>query len=429
MFSFISYSNLIIFIFFTLIYFYRSIYVLIGLLSKRKRKQHILPKKLHKYAVIIAARNEQAVIGELIKSIKNQKYPEELIDIFVVADNCTDNTAQKAREAGAIVYERFNQALKGKGYALNFLIGEITKKYSAKKYEGYFVFDADNLLEENFIFEMNKLFDKGYRVLTSYRNSKNYNHNWISSGYALWFLHEAEYINNPRMILGKSCAISGTGFLVHSDIIRRNGGWKHYLLTEDIEFTVSEVIKGEIIGYCGSAMLYDEQPCTFIQSWNQRLRWAKGFYQVFSRYGADLFKCSFQRKRQSFSCYDMMMTIMPAVLVSITSVFVNILFFTVGLLNPAFGHKILYITFSAICTSSVLYYGILFTMGVITTITEWKNIHCPSVKKILYLFTFPIFMFTYIPIAIVALFKKVEWKPIAHTCVKSLQDVREQHSL
>ncbi|MEL7565685.1 MAG: glycosyltransferase family 2 protein [Dehalobacterium sp.] len=428
MFTFIDCVNLTIFILFTVIYFYRTIYVIVGLLSKRKRKKHTLPRKLHKYAVLIAARNEQEVIGELIKSIKNQKYPKWLIDVFVVADNCTDDTAQRAREAGAIVFERYNQTYKGKGYALNFLLGKIAENYRTKKYEGYFVFDADNILENNYIYEMNKLFDKGYRVLTSYRNSKNYNHNWISAGYALWFLHEAEYINNPRMILKKSCAISGTGFLVHSDIIKRNGGWKHYLLTEDIEFTVSEVIKGEMIGYCGSAMLYDEQPFNFKQSWNQRLRWAKGFYQVFGRYGADLFKCCFQRKKQSFSCYDMIMTIMPAVLLSVTSTVVNMIFFVVGLLNPAFDYKILDITFSAICSVVIFYYSILFVLGLITTITEWKKIYCTPAKKILYLFTFPIFMFTYIPIAIAALFKKVEWEPIAHTCVKSLQDLHKKHS-
>ena len=426
MLKFIHNLNLYIFIVFIVLYFYRNFYIVIALRSKRKIKQPIVPKKLHQYAVIIAARNEQAVIEELIKSIKNQIYPKDLIDIFVVADNCIDKTAQIARNAGAIVYERNNQNFKGKGYALNFLFGIIAREHSNKNYEGYFVFDADNLLDENYIFEMNKYFDKGFNVITSYRNSKNYGYNWITAGYALWFLHEAEYLNNPRMILGKSCAISGTGFLIHSDVIRRNGGWKHFLLTEDIEFTISEVIKGEIIGYCGSAMLYDEQPTTFMQSWNQRLRWAKGFYQVFNRYGKEIFKCSFEREKQSFSCYDMMMTIMPAILVSITSLFVNSAFLAIGLFNPTMGQEIIKETFLAICSSFTIYYSILFILGLITTITEWQNIYCSKEKKIKYLFTFPLFMFTYMPIALVALFKKVEWYPVTHTCVTSIQEIRRR---
>jgi cellulose synthase/poly-beta-1,6-N-acetylglucosamine synthase-like glycosyltransferase len=385
-----------------------------------------LPRKLHKYAVIIAARNEQAVIGELIKSIKNQNYPDKLIDIFVVADNCTDNTAQTAREAGAIVYEeRYNQTFIGKGYALDFIFKIIEKDYADRKYEGYFVFDADNILDENFVSEMNKLFDKGYRILTSYRNSKNYYHNWVTASYGLWFLHESEYINNPRMILGKSCAISGTGFLIHSDIIKKHGGWKYHLLTEDIEFSVSQVIKGEVIGYCGSAVLYDEQPSTFMQSWNQRLRWSKGFYQVFGRYGSSLLNLSFAMKKQSFSCYDMMMTVMPAVLVTIMVTFFNGFFLISELLKPKFDYKVILATFSAVKSSVFIYYSILFAIALITTITEWDNIYCSKGKKILYIFTFPFFMFTYVPIAIVALFKKVGWKPIAHTCSKSLQDIRK----
>lgn len=423
--AFIKGLNLSIFVFFTLIYSYRVVFLLVGLWSKRNKQDSVVIPKMHSYAVLVAARNEQAVIGELIKSIKDQNYPAERIDIFVVADNCTDQTASAAREAGATVYERNNKKLVGKGYALNFLITKIKDLHTADKYEGYFVFDADNLLDENFIYEMNRCFDQGYRVLTSYRNSKNYQENWITAGYALWFLHEAEYLNNPRMILGKSCAISGTGFLIHSDIIQRNGGWIHYLLTEDIEFSISQVIHGETIGYCGKAMLYDEQPATFEQSWNQRLRWAKGFYQVFRRYGANLLKGCLKNGRQGFSCYDMMMTIMPAVLVSIASVFVNGFFFAKAFLHPSYGSAVMKTTLSAMLSSFLVYYGVLFVIGAITTWTERKKIHCPRGKKIIYIFTFPLFMFTYIPIAVAALFLKVDWKPIPHTCIKSLQDVRE----
>lgn len=425
MLSFIKDLNFAIFIFFTVIYLYRVLYITVGLWSKRRKKDQPLDVSQHTYAVFIAARNEEAVIGELIRSIKNQSYPSDLVDIYVAADNCTDQTASVAREYGATVFERFDKKQVGKGYALDFLFKHVREMGLEEKYEGYFVFDADNLLDENFITEMNRSFDQGYRVLTSYRNSKNYHENWITAGYALWFMHEAEFLNNPRMILGKSCAISGTGFLIHHDIIRRNGGWIHFLLTEDIEFSISEVIQGETIGYCGKAILYDEQPSTFQQSWNQRMRWAKGFYQVFARYGADLVKCSLKADEHSFSCYDMMMTIMPAMLVSIASVFVNSYFFFTALMHPSFySSLVMKTTMSAIISSFVMYYGILFVLGAITTFTERRKILCSRVQKIIYMFTFPLFMFTYIPIAVAALFMKVDWKPIPHTCIKSLQDVR-----
>lgn len=405
-------------------YSYQIIYMFVAFKAKKNNNtiiQNVHPKK---YAVIIAARNEELVIGQLIKSIKNQKYPGDLIDIFVVADNCTDDTAKVAIRAGAIVRERFNKAQVGKGYALDYMMKIIEREYSSKKYEGYFVFDADNLLDENYIVEMNKTFNQGYRVITSYRNSKNYDQNWISAGYGLWFLHEAEYLNLPRMVLNTSCAVSGTGFLVHANLIKDNGGWIHHLLTEDIEFSVSQIIKGEKIGYCRSAIFYDEQPVTFEQSWHQRLRWAKGFYQVFGKYGSGLVRKIFRGQRNWFSCFDMTMTIMPAMLISSISMLVNGLFYLGAIWGIFDGIDSIQLTTMELLKSFGWYYGILFTLGFITTLTEWKKIHCSGWKKIAYTFTFPFFMFTYIPISIVALFKKVEWKPIAHTVVKSLDDVR-----
>lgn len=392
----------------------------VALLSKSK---NLDASKNHKYAVVIAARNESAVIAQLIKSIKKQNYPSELLDIYVVADNCTDNTALVAKKAGARVFERFNKQLVGKGYALDYAFKNIIK--SNKCYEGYFVFDADNLLDENYVIEMNKVFDNGYRIITSYRNSKNYDTNWLSAGYSLWFLREAKYLNNSRMILNTGCAISGTGFMVSDEIIRKNNGWKHHLLTEDIEFTIDNALQGEKIGYCGNAVLYDEQPYIFKQSWNQRLRWAKGFYQVFAKYGIELIKSIFTKR--SFYCYDMFVTIMPALFLTLISVAVNLILFSIGLINIETYPKLMGETIGAIMLSVLNSYMVLFILGLITTITEWKNINSSFRKKIKYIFSFPIFIFTYIPISIVALFKfkKIEWQPITHSIVKTIEEIQQ----
>jgi cellulose synthase/poly-beta-1,6-N-acetylglucosamine synthase-like glycosyltransferase len=340
-----------------------------------------------------------------------------------VADNCTDNTAEVARKAGARVFERFNKQFVGKGYALDYAFKNIIKSNTC--YEGYFVFDADNLLDENYVSEMNKVFDKGYRIITSYRNSKNYDTNWLSAGYSLWFLREAKYLNNSRMILNTGCAISGTGFMVSDEIIRKNKGWKHHLLTEDIEFTIDNALQGEKIGYCGNAVLYDEQPYLFKQSWNQRLRWAKGFYQVFAKYGMELIKAIFIKR--SFCCYDMFVTIMPALFLTLVSVAVNITVFSVGLINIETYPKLMGETIGAILLSVLNSYIVLFILGLITTITEWRNINASSVKKMKYIFSFPIFIFTYVPISIAALFKfkKIEWQPITHSIVKTIEEIQQ----
>lgn len=418
--SFINDFNYWIFVIMTALYSYQALYILVSLFLQDKESS---AKQLHKYAVVIAARNEEVVIGELIKSIRNQRYPKELVDIFVVADNCTDNTAKVARRAGAFVYTRFHQKLVGKGYALDFLFERIGQEHHNKNYEGYFIFDADNLLDEDYICEMNKLFDQGYRILTSYRNSKNYDANWISAGYSLWFLREARYLNYSRMILGTNCAVSGTGFLVHQEIIHNNHGWKYHLLTEDIEFSAHSALLGETIGYCKKAKLYDEQPQKFHQSWDQRIRWAKGFYQVFYRYGKNLAKSTITEK--SFSCYDMLLTVAPSLIITALAFLVNVVVLWLGMAED--DPYVVMFTLEAMVGTVIKYYGLLFGIGMLTTITEWREIHCPSHKKIWYVFTFPIFIFTYIPISIVALFQKVKWKPIYHSVVKSMEEIHQSN--
>lgn len=403
---------------FLLCYAYQFFYIAVAAVKKPRR----FPEgKLHRFAVMIAARNEEAVIGQLLDSINRQTYPQELVDVYVMADNCSDSTAQVAARGGAVVYERKNPMQVGKGYALEALFDRVRERSAAglSCYDGYFVFDADNLLDSHYIEEMNKAFSAGYRVLTSYRNSKNYGANWISAGYALWFLREARHLNNARMILGSSCAISGTGFLMAREVVEKNGGWKHFLLTEDIEFTVDQVCHGEKIGYCHDAMLYDEQPETFRASWTQRLRWAKGYYQVFYHYGAGLLKGIF--KRHSFSCYDMSMTIMPALILSLLTILVNGGAMAVSLIQGS-GQPVDILLSAAGLLAQV--YLTFFGIGLCACLSEWKKILCSTGKKIFYLFTFPLFMLTYIPISICALFRHIDWKPVRHTVAVSIDQMQ-----
>lgn len=407
--------NYFIWLIFVVCYLYQMYYIIVPYIKKDKPLKE---PKANRFAVLISARNESGVIKQLLDSIKSQTYPSELVDIYVVADNCTDNTAEIARECGANVYERFDTVNVGKGYALNYLLREISRKYDDERYDGFFVFDADNVLDPHYIEEMNKTFSSGYDILTSYRNSKNYGDNWISAGYSLWFLRESKYLNYSRMLMNTSCAISGTGFMFSKEIAKELNGWKYYLLTEDIEFTADRVINNYKIGYAKNAVLYDEQPKEFKQSVRQRMRWAKGYYQVLCNYGAKLIKGIFKDK--SFSCYDISMSIMPAMVLTIFSAVINMTAILVGLMADISVAPVV----ESIMGGFVSMYITMYTIGAITTISERKKIYTSTWKKILYTFTFPIFMMTYIPITFVALFKKVEWKPIVHSQSKTLADIK-----
>lgn len=397
-------------ILFALMYAHQFLYVILSLFKHAKVKNKEF--KFHTIGVVISARNESKVIANLINSIRACDYPQAMIRIFVVADNCTDNTAQICRDMGCVVVERFNQKEIGKGYALNYLF---TKLHTEPEYlsmvpEAYIILDADNTVKPNFITEMNKVYDSGYEMVTSYRNSKNFGSNWISSGYGYWFLHEARHLNNSRMILNTSSTILGTGFLISQALVKEFDNWKFFMLTEDVQCTMEYVLKGGKIGYCDTAEVYDEQPESFKQSWKQRERWAKGYYQTLGKYGLPLIKNSFK----NFGCWD--------VFTNIGAMLIMALVMTVGFTAFSIVSLCMWDLSALLCVAVQLglmlasIYILMFVLALLICITDWKKIEVAWWKKILYLFTFPIFMFTYFPIAISALikFKKVKWDPIQH---------------
>ena len=407
--------NYVLLVFFFICYAYQAVYILIPFVVKKKPHK---PAVMHRFAVLISARNEEAVIANLLDSIKRQSYPAELINIFVCADNCTDNTAAVAAEHGAEVIERFNLEQVGKGYALNYLLGRVDALYPDRPFDAYFVFDADNVLESDYIEQMNRTFSDGFEVVTSYRNSKNFGDNWISSGYALWFMRESAWLNRPRMLAETSCAVSGTGFMFSQKVLDDCGGWNFFLLTEDIEFTIMNITAGRRIGYCGDAVLYDEQPTKLRQSLRQRKRWTRGYVQVFMKYGGEMVRGIF---KGSFACYDMFMNILPAAVVTVLAVFANL---------GGFVYSILTHQGAAVVIASVLgvlnsMYLTVFGIGALTLVSEWKRIYAPAWKKVLFTFTFPLFMLTYIPCTVAGICARdVVWKPIEHTRAASLAEIR-----
>lgn len=340
----------------------------------------------------------------------------------MVADACTDNTAQAAREAGAIVYERNDLSRKGKSWVMDYGFDRILREYPGK-HEAFFIFDADNLLSRDYVTIMNDAFDQGYLALTSYRNSKNFGSSWISSAYATWFIREARYLNNARMICHTSCAVSGSGYLVSAKLIEGMKGWDFHTLTEDIQFSTFCAIHGVRIGYA-PAEFFDEQPVTLKASIKQRMRWTKGFYQVLFTYGRHMFKSI--GKFHRFAAYDMLMVVGPAMLLTLMCLLVNVTFIAVGSLSHGFlaTDAEIEMAIGSIIMMLAYMYGTFFVMGLSTTITEWKHIHCPQKWRIFTnLFTFPLFMFTYVPLTVAALFLKVDWVPTPHDVSVTLDEV------
>lgn len=403
-------------------YIQHVLYFFIGLKKSRKYPD---AAKNHKFAAIISARNEEKVIGALIDSIRKQNYPESRLDIFVVADNCTDNTAEIARSRGAIVYERFNDRLKGKGYALDFLMKNIMSEHSEAGYEAFVFFDADNIVHPDFVAEMNKVYDCGYKAAMGYRNAKNFGDNYVTMGNGVCFIMESRFSAGARSLLGTSTYVSGTGMMAAASIFERDGGYRSCTMIEDVELSLAETLRGGKVAYCAAAMIFDEQPRSMRDSFRQRARWVKGQLQCFKAYGGRLAKRMLAKG--DYSSFDLFGHVSPGYLFAMT--WTAIYYAALIILSGVYMHRTPQLMYFTLAMLAVMLAGImliLFLMGLLVVSVESKNIRATRGQKIKAVITFPWYMLSFLPVVYYALFKKVEWKQIPHESQATAEDLLEK---
>ena len=393
---------------------YASYFTLISLFSllPQKKRGKFQPK--HKFAAIIAARNEELVIGNLIDSLQKQKYPKELFDIIVIPNNCTDGTKQVAISRGAKVFD-CKGVIKSKGDALCEFFDFVLK--NDDKYDGFCIFDADNVVSEDFLSEMNNAMCRGVRIGQGYRDSKNPYDTFISSCYSIYYYMINRFYNRARSALNLSAMINGSGFMVSADVIKKQGGWHTRTMTEDIEFTTLCVLSGEKVQWIPDAVIYDEQPLTLEQSWKQRKRWSTGLIQNFELYSSKLFKNAITQK--NISSFDLMMFFITPVLqiLYLASIILTILLTLLYVKHDYFPQTdVYYRLFLSIDFS----YFMSFAMAFVVVLLEKKK----TSKMLKGILTFWLFIISWLPINILCIFKKqTQWDQIKHTRVVEIDEL------
>ncbi len=358
-------------------------------------------EKQNKFTAVISARNEENVIAGIVKSLKEQNYPSELLNVVVIADNCTDSTAEIAENAGATVFVRNDKTRAAKGFALEWLFEQFLSDESFDS-DAILVFDADNIADKNFVAEMNKMLCNGSVMAQGYRDSKNPHDNWISGSYTIYFLTLMRFFFLARKNLNISAFLGGTGFMMSTSLLRACGGWHTKEICEDVEFTMYRLAEGYRVDYAPNAVFYDEQPVKFIESWNQRIRWSTGNWNC-------IWRClpliSGVRKT---SFKDYLAAVMH--LMSIPSMFLGFVSIILSLI--------------LVLTSNYILYGLIYSIGsmLISAIAmmvvaalvlklENKSIKA-NIKGIL---GFPIFIVTFLAANTVGVIMPVkQWKPIKH---------------
>lgn len=393
---------------------YYAYELIISLCSFVKVKDKpLVEEKENKFMMIIPAHNEEKVVGELIESLKNLDYNKDLYDIYVIADNCTDNTAKIAKDAGVIVYERFDEQHKTKGFALQWFLKQ--KIEEDAPYDAFCVFDADNIVDKNFLKAMNKKLNQGEDVVQGYRDIKNPSDSWVTAGYALFYWTMNRFYHLARYNIGLSPLINGTGFMVRFDVVKPDG-WQTKTLTEDIEFSLKRIIAGKKLGWATDAIVYDEQPIGFKQSWSQRSRWTVGHIQCLHEYTKPLAVAVKDNKTiMNFDGLLYMLGSIPMFVLTIILLILNVVVF-IG--NGMTVSELIWNTVRYIIPT--LFVPIL--TGIFIMILDKRPIK-PMIKG---LALYPLFLGSWLLINFKCLFvRDTKWEKIEHNVSKSIDDMNE----
>lgn len=240
-----------------------------------------------RFACLVPARNEEAVVGALVESLQAQSYPDALYDVYVIPNNCVDDTEGAARAAGAKIFRCFDP-VRRKGDALHEAVAWLLPQRSGERtlswaYDAFCVFDADNVVHRDFLARMNDAILSGARVAKARMRVKNPGDSWVSGCYALYFALSDTFFSRSRANLGLSAKLVGTGFAVHRDVLAKMGGWNTETIAEDAEFSAQCAALGERVFWAPEALTYDEAPNSFRVSLTQRRRWCSGIMSAAER--------------------------------------------------------------------------------------------------------------------------------------------------
>lgn len=285
-------------------FLFQLIYILFFWLKPKTFKKS---DKYNRFAIIIPACNEEDVIGSRVKALlEKQTYPKECFDVFVCAHNCSDSTAKVARENGATVYELDDKETSHRrvSYAMKFILSEIMK---LDKYDAFIRFDADNLANDEYIEKMNDAFNSGVEIARGFEASSNLTQNAWTKVSGTYYIRDSRIASNFRERAHMDSMLTGAGMMCSMKIINEIDGWDAMSMSEDAEFTINRLLEKKRVHYVSEAVVYEDQPSTFKDTFNRLTRMGHGLNLLFWKKGFKLFGKFFVTGR--FSYIDLFMTL------------------------------------------------------------------------------------------------------------------------
>lgn len=386
--------------------YFSLFFILLGIISyiylefvKRKNKLEILPqKKDPHFCVLIPARDESKVIEELLISLLNQTVNITCKDIYIIVETEDDKTIDIVKRYNMNYFVRKKLHLKTKGYALEEMVEYLVDENIY--YDCYFIFDADNVLDKSFIEEMLVDFKKGYSVSTGYRALKNKTHFFpIVSG--LTFLLVNELRNKHSLKYDGNIILSGTGYYIHGDLIKKWRTFPFHSLTEDYESSLYYTLHNISTHYNEKAIFYDEQPKSYKQSITQRSRWIKGYFKNWFAYFKKLKKRKSEKSSNYGSVTEMLIGIFP-----LGCLILSIIFFL--LYEIILGNLYMFV----LILGFVYVFLVFLTIYLLSIFSKKEKIS--KKNYLITVFYHPIFLISYIHAFFKSLNRNLGWEKIIH---------------
>lgn len=324
---------------------YQFFLSLVSLFAKKKTEFTLIHNR--KFAFIVPAHNEEKIISKTIYSLNSLIYPMKNYDVYVIADNCTDQTAQIARTLGTTVLERTNPAQKGKGYALRWAFDQVLAHENG--YDAIIVVDADSLVSGNFLEVMNDYLDQGSRVIQCSDLVLPEPGNWSVEATRIGFLLYNYVKPLGRKVLGLHMGLRGNGMCFSADVLREIP-WQAWSLTEDVEYGLVLLLKGVSIDFSPETAVYAQMPIEASNAETQRSRWEIGRFQIIRSYAPKFLYSAISKRSPAY--FDVFIEL-------ITPPFVNMML----LITIIFSLGVLLWLLALLPAVHVLMWGLLLSTG------------------------------------------------------------------
>ena len=383
-------------------------FLAVALFALKKPRPYARCAPRTRFACLVAARNEEAVIGALVESLREQDYPNALYDIFVIPNNCTDNTEAAALTAGAKIFRCF-EPIRCKGDALH----EAVAWLLPRGYDAFCVFDADNVADAQFLARMNDAFCAGAQVCKGAMRVKNPYDSWLSGCYGLYFTLFDTFFSRARMSCGLSSKLVGTGFAVHRAVLERFGGWNTSTIAEDAEFAARCAANGVRVCFVPNALTYDEAPNDFAVSLRQRRRWCSGIMDAAVKMDAAL--AAALRGSAPLRALDSLLIVNAPFLQALM-----LLPLTLTLISALMGGTLPSLALRGALSLAASTLGLMAFAALLAVLGGYRDRRI--VRTIM---GFPLFMAAWLPIQIVSLVSRTRsWQPIVHSRALSVESAR-----